>query len=112
MARDDKHPDWCAQGHCCTAGSAGYGGEHRSQPVTLESSIGTVIATRTQRARGRRRDRMEIRLVVQLPDGDPDAQAWTARVLAERLHSALSAVIPPRPRFRVRSRARGTRAAA
>lgn len=63
--RQPGHPDWCEQGHHCTAAG---GGEHASAPLVWEVTAGRVIVTRQQRADGA--DWVEVRHVLQLPAGE------------------------------------------
>jgi hypothetical protein len=66
---------WCGGGHRCTAAA---GGEHRSHPHTWLTSYGTLVVTRIRRADGR--DRLEVRLVAELPGEEPRDRD-TARLL-------------------------------
>ena len=68
-------PDWCAGAHRCTAAA---GGEHRSDPQTWLTTDGTLVATRIRRVDGR--ERLEVRLVAELPAGEHRARD-TARLI-------------------------------
>jgi hypothetical protein len=78
-----QHPDWCAQGHLC---SAERGGEHRSHPLTAGSGQAVVVATRIQTAAGA--DRLEARAVITLPS-NPSAARRAASLALLRLHDAI-----------------------
>lgn len=76
---------WCAGGHRCQFG------EHRSNPQVFRERYGSLVATRVRV--GRRRDYLEVRASVRLPDGDePD----TARLLLLALDLAVRDVLAGR----------------
>jgi hypothetical protein len=81
--RPGEHPDWCAQGHLC---SADRGLEHRSHPITAGTSRAVVVATRIQTVAGA--DRLEVRAVITLP-ADPNAARQSAALALVRLHQAI-----------------------
>lgn len=83
-----RHPEWCGQSHVCTADR---GGTHRSHPVSMDTAAGRVVLTRIQTRRGA--NRMEIRAVVDLPDGAGEARVCAATVV-ERVCRAT--VVEPR----------------
>ena len=66
-----RHPDWCARGHRCATQLA----EHRSDPWTIRTRYGAIIATRV---RCGDRERLELRTVIELP-----ADQGRARRVAE-----------------------------
>jgi hypothetical protein len=71
-------PEWCARGHACTAQHGYPGGEHRSDPVTLQMLYGTMVATRVVNLAGR--GRLELRLQVDLAADEHLAGAQAARI--------------------------------
>jgi hypothetical protein len=83
-----EHPDWCAQGHLC---SAERGGEHRSHPLTAGHGQAVVVATRIQTVAGV--DRLEVRAVLTLPT-HPAAARRAAGLALLRLHRAISTSNP------------------
>ena len=85
MTATRSHPDWCAQGHLC---SAVRGGEHRSHPLSAGGGQAVVVATRIQTVAGA--DRLEVRAVVTLPT-NPAAARRVAAVALWRLHRAIRA---------------------
>ena len=83
--RDDVHPEWCGGGHVCSIDRPT--GEHRSQPLTVDTRVGRVVATRIQTRRGG--NRLELRTVLDLPADDQAARDTAAAVMA-RLEHALT----------------------
>jgi hypothetical protein len=81
--RPGEHPDWCAQGHLC---SADRGLEHRSHPLTAGTGRAVVVATRIQTVGGA--DRLEVRAVLTLPS-NPTAARRAAGLALQRLHHAI-----------------------
>jgi hypothetical protein len=81
--RRGEHPDWCAQGHLC---SAERGGEHRSHPISAGRGQAVVVATRIQTVAGA--DRLEVRAVVTLPS-HPVAARRAAGLALVHLHNAI-----------------------
>ena len=75
--RPDLHPAWCGQGHVCSNDRPG--GEHRSNPVSLDTTSSRLVATRIRTQTGR--DRMEVRIVVDLPADRAQARAIARRVV-------------------------------
>jgi hypothetical protein len=73
-----RHPEWCGQSHTC---SAERGGEHRSAPLSMDTAAGRVVLTRIQTRGGA--NRMEIRAVVDLPDGATAARVCAATVVEQ-----------------------------
>ena len=86
----DRHPDWCARGHHCTADRLGTRGEHASVPEIWQTKAGRIVATRYRRPDGTR-DRMELRAVIDLDPDDEHAARQTARAAIVAVHLALSA---------------------
>jgi len=74
---DGLHPGWCAESHHCTAGRRSDG-EHASVPEVFRTSHGRIVATRYRRADGSR-DRVEVRVVVDLDVVDSDRAELQAR---------------------------------
>jgi hypothetical protein len=81
--RPGEHPDWCAQGHLC---SADRGLEHRSHPLSAGHGQAVVVATRIQTVAGA--DRLEVRAVLTLPS-NPSAGRRAAALALLRLHDAI-----------------------
>lgn len=65
-----QHPSWCARGHRC---SAVRGGEHLSDPVSMDGPAGRIVVTRTRTRAGA--DRIEVRASIDLPPGQDARQA-------------------------------------
>jgi hypothetical protein len=84
MTRVRAHPDWCGQSHVC--GVERPGGEHRSHPLTLDTATTRLVLTRTRTRHGH--DRMEIRILVDLP-ADPHQARDRARRLVRAIHHAI-----------------------
>jgi hypothetical protein len=82
------HPEWCAGGHHCTAGRRSDG-EHASVPEPFRTDVGKIVATRYQRANGTR-DRMELRIVVELDQADEESVQQRARVAIAAVYEALA----------------------
>jgi len=78
VTRRVKHPQWCGQTNAC---SIERGGEHRSYPITMDTAAGRVVLTRIQTRGGA--NRMEIRAVVDLPDGAAAARVCAATVVEQ-----------------------------
>ena len=57
------------------------GGEHRSHPISMDTAAARVVLTRMQTRGGA--NRMEIRAVVDLPDGAAAARACAATVVEQ-----------------------------
>jgi hypothetical protein len=74
-------PPWCAGGHRCTAQYGYQAGEHRSRPISVQTSYGLVICTRVQSLGGR--SRLEIRLEVDLASQEQLAEAQAVKVADE-----------------------------
>jgi hypothetical protein len=83
--RDDIHPDWCGLGHVCSHDRPA--GEHRSHPVTVDTNTARLVVTRIRTRGGR--DRIELRVVVDLPR-DPGRAQTAARQVAFQVHRAVS----------------------
>jgi hypothetical protein len=81
--RPGEHPDWCAQGHLC---SAERGGGHRSHPISAGHGQAVIVATRIQTVAGA--DRLEVRAVLTLPT-HPAAARRAAGLALVRLHAAI-----------------------
>lgn len=76
VRKSSGHPEWCARGHHCTAPT----GEHASVPEVWQTDAGRIVATRYRSASGR--DRIEVRTVARLPEGEPGAQAYARLLIA------------------------------
>ena len=85
MKRLDIHPRWCGQGHVCSYDRPA--GEHRSNPVTVDTDHARLVATRIRTRAGS--DRIELRAVLDLPT-DPDAARVMADQFVARLHYTLA----------------------
>ena len=85
--RSDRHPAWCGQGHVCSNDRPG--GEHRSHPVIVDTETTRLVATRARTQTGR--DRIEVRVVVDLPTHAGQAMA---RRFILRLHQLLATTRP------------------
>jgi hypothetical protein len=66
--------DWCAGGHRCQPLLQ----EHRSEPITVRTRYGSLVATRVHQ---RGRDRLELRALVDLPAHQPHARRLAQLVL-------------------------------
>ena len=86
MNRLDIHPRWCGQGHVCSIDRPE--GEHRSNPVTVDTDCARLVATRIRTVRGR--DRIEVRAVLDLPS-DLNLARTMAHQFIVRLHYTLAA---------------------
>ncbi|MEV4414993.1 hypothetical protein [Catellatospora sp. NPDC049609] len=73
------HPDWCEGAHHCTANSL-PSGEHASRPEVWITDIGRFIGTRYRDRAGR--DRMELRIVLDLAEDERIAQAQCRHLMA------------------------------
>lgn len=81
------HPEWCAEGHHCTAGVLASG-EHASIPEVWETDVGRVVATR-YRSRDGHRDHVEVRVSVALHPDDNDAAESGARAVIASIYATL-----------------------
>lgn len=77
VTKQRDHPEWCVGGHHCTAKSR-TDGEHASEPEIFRTGHGRIVATRYRRADGSR-DRVEVRVVVDLDVVDSDRAELQAR---------------------------------
>lgn len=89
MRRRLGHPDWCARDHQCAAPV----GPHRSDPLTWRASHGVFVATRVQEPDGRQR--LEVRVVVDLADDESAAHAQARQVAAGIDLSVYAALLAP-----------------
>lgn len=80
--RADLHPSWCGQGHVCSHDRPG--GEHRSSPLTVDTDTARIVATRIRTQAGR--DRIELRVVIDLPADRDHARAIARRVVTRLYH--------------------------
>ena len=85
--RRDAHPEWCVRGHRCTARIGGLD-EHASEPEAWRTDVGKIIATRYRRGDGTR-DRIEIRIVLDLDPDDEASAQQAARVALATIYHAL-----------------------
>lgn len=69
--RHDDHPNWCGRGHLCSHDQPA--GEHRSYPVTLDTTTARIVVTRIRTHTGAQR--LELRVVVDLPSNPQRAHA-------------------------------------
>jgi hypothetical protein len=77
------HPAWCGHGHVCSIDSPA--GEHRSHPVTVDGTTTRLVVTRTRSRTGR--DRIEVRLIADLPH-DPRRAKRTVALIVTGVHHA------------------------
>ena len=75
-------PPWCPGDHRCTARHGYPSGEHRSEPLRVETSWGVLVATRVQ-ALGDMGSRLEVRLQVRLAAAEEVAHHQAAEVASE-----------------------------
>lgn len=85
MRRTDLHPTWCGKGHVCSIDRPG--GEHRSHPTTVDTGTTRLVTTRVRTQTGR--DRLEVRIVIDLPIDADHAKAMVHRFMV-RLHHLLN----------------------
>jgi hypothetical protein len=85
MTRPQIHPVWCALGHLCSADRPG--GEHRSHPYPIDTPTARLVVTRVRTTDGQ--DRLELRVVVDLPADRDVARRHSMTVLA-RVHYAVT----------------------
>jgi hypothetical protein len=84
------HPTWCARAHYCTATSASRNlparGEHRSQPMRIDTTWGGLVATLVASHTGR--PYLELRMSVHIP-----AQETRARLRADLISRELARAV-------------------
>jgi hypothetical protein len=89
------HPHWCALAHYCTALPAGRvlpaRGEHRSEPMRIDSAWGGTVATLVASATTGRAW-LELRISVHIPDTEPAARL-RADLIAGEVTEAVTAAI-------------------
>jgi hypothetical protein len=93
--RPDQHPYWCAADHTCSAATM-TDGTHRSEPLSWSTPYGWFIATRVQHTRGPAR--LELRLVVNLPDGEVIAHRRAQHLVVAVDHAVRTITSRPRRR--------------
>lgn len=76
---DEKHPDWCARGHVCDAYTNAGDGQHRSQPLAMNTAYGRLVYQHVQRRTGKQW--MQFTALVVL-DQDPVIASAEASVLS------------------------------
>ncbi|GAA2377294.1 hypothetical protein Cme02nite_20870 [Catellatospora methionotrophica] len=79
--RDESagHPEWCEGGHHCTAFTM-PDGAHQSRPETWLVEYGRLVGTRRRDRSGR--DRVELRVMLDLADDEHTAQAQARHLMA------------------------------
>jgi hypothetical protein len=94
MNEPTRHPDWCARRHYCTTLPATKTlparGEHRSEPLRLDTAYGGIIATLVASRTGRAW--LEMRISVHIPEQETRARL-RADLIAGEIDQAIYGAI-------------------